>query len=243
MTSSESDLRKSWQKATWVQLLAIAIGVLPSYILPVMAQLQSDQPLSVKDVSFYSIVLGGIMIVVILLLLRYLCDERIRDLNLREGKWWKDILVGIGLSALTLASLILLSNPINSMFPSEPQSGMGDFFNEMVENPWLFAMIMGPMLIIGASVFEELTRVFLLTRLWNISSKKEWKWMAVILSAVLFGLGHMYQGPAGVVLTGISGLIMAIYYLIFGRVAPMMVAHYLHDALQFAMIYIMANAS
>jgi membrane protease YdiL (CAAX protease family) len=223
-------------------LLAIAIGVLPSYVLPVMAQLQSDQPLSVKDVSLYSMAFGGIMIVVILLLLRYLCGERIRDLNLREGKWWKDILVGIGLSALTLASLILLSNPINSMFPSEPQSGMGDFFSEMVENPWLFAMITGPMLIIGAGVFEELTRVFLLTRLWNISSKKEWKWMTVILSAVLFGLGHMYQGPAGVIMTGISGLIMASYYLLFGRVASMMVAHYLHDALQFAMIYIMANA-
>jgi membrane protease YdiL (CAAX protease family) len=223
-------------------LLAIAIGVLPSYVLPVMAQLQSDQPLSVKDVSLYSMAFGGIMIVVILLLLRYLYGERIRDLNLREGKWWKDILVGIGLSALTLASLILLSNPINSMFPSEPQSGMGDFFSEMVENPWLFAMITGPMLIIGAGVFEELTRVFLLTRLWNISSKKEWKWMTVILSAVLFGLGHMYQGPAGVIMTGISGLIMASYYLLFGRVASMMVAHYLHDALQFAMIYIMANA-
>ena len=243
MTSYESDLRKPWQKATWVQLLAIAIGVLPSYILPVMVQLQSDQPLSVKGASIYSMVLGGIMIVVILLLLRYLCGERIRDLNLREGEWWKDILVGIGLSALTLASLILLNNPIHSMFPSEPQSGMGDFFSEMVQNPWLFAMIMGPMLIIGAGVFEELTRVFLLTRLWNISSTKVWKWMAVIFSAVLFGLIHIYQGPAGAIMTGISGLIMAIYYLFFGRVTSMMVAHYLHDALQLAMIYIVANAS
>jgi membrane protease YdiL (CAAX protease family) len=208
-----------------------------------MAQLQSDQPLSVKDVSLYTLVFGGIMIVVILLLLQYLCGERIRDLNLREGKWWKDILVGIGLSTLTLASLILLSNPIYSMFPSEPQSGMGDFFSEMVENPWLFALIVGPMLIIGAGVFEELTRVFLLTRLWNISSKKAWKWVAVILSAVLFGLMHIYQGPAGAIMAGISGLIMAIYYLSFGRVASMMVAHYLHDALQLAMIYFMANAS
>jgi hypothetical protein len=46
----------------------------------------------------------------------------------------------------------------------------------------------------------------------------------------------------GDTLSGIFGLIMASYYLLFGRVASMMVAHYLHDALQFAMIYIMANA-
>lgn len=223
-------------------MLAIAIGVLPSYILPIMAQSQSDQPLSVKDTATYSIVMGGIMIVVMLLLLRYLCGERMRDLNLREGKWWKDILVGIGLSALTLASLILLSNPIQSTFPSEPQSGMGDFFSEMVQSPWTFALIMGPMLIIGAGVFEEMTRVFLLTRLWKISPNKEWKWITVILSAVLFGFAHMYQGPAGVIMTGISGFIMAIYYLFFGRVASMMVAHYLHDAVQIAIIYFMANA-
>jgi membrane protease YdiL (CAAX protease family) len=243
MTSNESDLRKPWQKAIWVQLLAIAIGVLPSYIPTIMVQLQNDQPLSVKDVLLYSTVLGGIMIIVMLHLLRYLCGERIRDLNQKEGKWWKDILVGIGLSALTLASLILLSNPISSMFPSEPQSGLEDFFSEMVRNPWVFALIMGPMLIIGAGVFEELTRVFLLTRLWNISSNKVWKWMAVILSAVLFGLIHIYQGPAGVIMTGISGLIMAIYYLYFGRVTAMMIAHYLHDAFQIAMIYTMANMS
>ena len=242
MTSYESDLRKPWQKATWVQLLAIAIGVLPSYVPTIMVQLQNDQPLSMKGAFLYSTVLGGTMIIVMLLLLRYLCGERIRDLNQREGKWWKDILVGIGLSALTLASLILLSNPIYSMFPSEPQSGMGDFFSEMVQSPWLFALVMGPVLIIGAGVFEELTRVFLLSRFWNISSNTVWKWMAVILSAVLFGLIHTYQGPAGVIMTGISGLIMATYYLFFGRVTSMMVAHYLHDALQIAMIYIMANA-
>lgn len=224
-------------------MLAISIGVLPSYVLPIMGQLQNDQPLSMKDVFLYSTVLGGTMIIVMLLLLRYLCGERIRDLNQREGKWWKDFLVGIGLSALTLASLILLSNPIHSMFPSEPQSGMGDFFSEMVQSPWLFALIMGPILIIGAGVFEELTRVFLLTRLWNISSNKVWKWMAVILSAALFGLNHIYQGPAGAIMTGISGLIMAIYYLFFGRIAAMMTAHYVHDALQLAIIYVMANAS
>jgi len=198
MTSYESDSRKHWQKATWIQLLAIAIGVLPSYISTILSYLQSGQPLSVKGAVIYSIVLGGIM---------------------------------------------MLSNPIHSMFPSEPQSGSEPFFSEIVQNPWLFALVMGPVLIIGAGVFEELTRVFLLTRLWNISSNKVWKWMAVILSAVLFGLNHIYQGPAGVIMTGISGLIMAIYYLFFGRIAAMITAHYLHDALQLAIIYIMANAS
>jgi membrane protease YdiL (CAAX protease family) len=46
-----------------------------------------------------------------------------------------------------------------------------------------------------------------------------------------------------VVSTGISGLILAIAYHYTGRVIPLMLSHYLHDAVQFAAIYIMANAT
>ena len=97
----------------------------------------------------------------------------------------------------------------------------------------------GPGLLIGAGIYEELTRIFLLSRLWNLWNSRVWRWVTVILSAVLFGLMHLYQGPAGVVSTGISGLILAVYYLKFGRILPMIIAHYLHDAVQFIAAYLM----
>jgi membrane protease YdiL (CAAX protease family) len=106
-----------------------------------------------------------------------------------------------------------------------------------------FGLVMGPVLVIGAGLFEELTRVFLLTRLWNIGSSTVWHWFAIVLSAILFGLIHIYQGPAGVISVGISGLILAVYYHHFGRVISMMLSHYLHDAIQITAIYIMANRS
>ena len=73
------------------------------------------------------------------------------------------------------------------------------------------------MLLIGVGQ-EELTRVFLLSRLWKLSAAIGRQWFGVALSAVIFGLAHLYQGPAGMVSTGISGLIMALYYLIFSRI-------------------------
>jgi hypothetical protein len=51
----------------------------------------------------------------------------------------------------------------------------------------------------------------------------------------------LYQGPAGAVMAGLSGLLMAAFYLCFGRIAPMMLAHYLHDAVQFTIIYLIAT--
>ncbi|OGF68239.1 MAG: hypothetical protein A2Y62_16075 [Candidatus Fischerbacteria bacterium RBG_13_37_8] len=58
------------------------------------------------------------------------------------------------------------------------------------------------------------------------------KLTAVVISACLFGLIHLYRGPVHVGWTAICGLIMALYYLRFGRVAPLILAHYLTNALQ-----------
>ena len=41
--------------------------------------------------------------------------------------------------------------------------------------------------------------------------------------------------------TGISGLILGFFYLRFGRILPLILAHYLHDAVQFAAAYAMFN--
>jgi hypothetical protein len=244
MTSLTISRPKDWQKRTWVQVLAILVGYGSTYIPTILSHLGRDRPLSVKDILFYTTVVGGIGIIVMLLLLRYLCGERVRDLNLRPGTWWKDALVGIGLVVVTLGTHTLLRGPLMRLFPPAPGSGLGDrFFNELIADPVLFGLMIGPGLIIGAGVFEELSRIFLLTRLWNISPSQAGRWFAIVLSAALFGLAHLYQGPAGIVSTGIYGLILAVYYHAFGRVVPMMLSHYLHDAVQFAAIYIVANAS
>lgn len=242
-TSESAGIQKPWQSKNWVQLLAIAVGVLPGYIFTIVFHLRSDESLTMRSVLWYSMGIGGVMTVVMLLLLRFLCGESIRDLNRKPGKWWKDILVGIGLSVLSIAALILLSNPINALFAREPDSGLGKVFNEMTQNPWLFAMFIGPSLIIGAAIFEELSRVFLLSRWWKMSPNKIWQWAGILISVALFGFAHIYQGPAGVVMTGLYGLIMAMYYYFLGRVAALMIAHYLHDALQIALIFIIANAA
>jgi membrane protease YdiL (CAAX protease family) len=227
-----------WQQSTWVQLVALLVGVGPQYISTIFTHLRQGRPLSIKRLFLYTILIGGTMTAVMLLLLRYLCGERIRDLNLQPGRWWLDILVGVGLAVLTLGVKALTDKPINKAFPRKEASGLGTVVDEMVSNPLLFALIIGPMLVFGAGVFEELTRVFMLTRLWNLGSSVAWRWSAVLLSALLFGLIHLYQGPAGVVSTGIFGLILAVYYALFGRVVPMMVGHYLNDAIQFTAVYI-----
>jgi len=46
--------------------------------------------------------------------------------------------------------------------------------------------------------------------------------LVVILSSVLFGLAHAYQGRGGMISTGIFGVLLAIARLGFGSLVPVM---------------------
>jgi hypothetical protein len=238
---AENDQLKTriWKKSKWGYILAILLGAVPAYLVPFYFTTIADSPITPNGILMYTIIWGGIMSLILILILRYVNDEKIRELNLKTGKVWKDILMGLGLMVVTLGFFMLTRNLFTDLFPSQESQGLDPLFEELINNPRFFLLMTGPGLLIGAGIFEELTRVFLLSRFWKIWDKKIWRWVTVVFSAMLFGLMHWYQGPAGVVSTGISGMIMAVFYLRFGRVLPMMIAHYLHDAFQFITIYLM----
>ena len=100
----------------------------------------------------------------------------------------------------------------------------------LIEHPWLRLLWFGPVLWIGVAAFEEVLRVFVLTRLSALWPGGAGRWGAVILSTALAGMTHAYQGPAGIISTGLMGLIAALFYLRRGRIWPLIVSHALYDA-------------
>jgi membrane protease YdiL (CAAX protease family) len=50
-------------------------------------------------------------------------------------------------------------------------------------------------------------------------------WLVVILSSILFGLAHAYQGRSGIVSTGIFGVLLALGRLWLGNLVPVMMWH------------------
>ncbi len=78
-------------------------------------------------------------------------------------------------------------------------------------------------LAITAGVCEEFVyRGFLLAAFSRVSLPA---WVGVILSSVLFGLAHAYQGRAGIVSTGVFGVVLALGRLRFGSLIPVMMWH------------------
>jgi membrane protease YdiL (CAAX protease family) len=55
----------------------------------------------------------------------------------------------------------------------------------------------------------------------------------------MFGLVHIYQGIAGIIGTGLLGLIAGSFYIKYGRVWPLIISHALYDSVQIILALIM----
>jgi membrane protease YdiL (CAAX protease family) len=64
-------------------------------------------------------------------------------------------------------------------------------------------------------------------------------WVGVVLAAVLFGLGHYYKGPVGVVDSGVAGLVLGTAYMLSGRnLWAAVLAHGLIDTYGVVVLYL-----
>jgi membrane protease YdiL (CAAX protease family) len=70
-----------------------------------------------------------------------------------------------------------------------------------------------------AAFGEEISyRGYLLTRAADIGERSTTScWFGIVLVSILFGYGHYYKGPSGMVDSGIAGLILAAAYMLAGR--------------------------
>ncbi|MGA3153687.1 MAG: CPBP family intramembrane glutamic endopeptidase [Streptosporangiaceae bacterium] len=91
-----------------------------------------------------------------------------------------------------------------------------------------------PVLLLSAAhdgILEEILVIgYLLTRLDQLG----WTpWKAILLSAVLRGSYHLYQGFGAFIGNAAMGIIFGILYRRWGRVTPLIIAHTLIDAVAF----------
>ncbi len=70
-----------------------------------------------------------------------------------------------------------------------------------------------------AAFGEEIAyRGYLLTRAADIGRRSTIAyWLGIVFVSILFGYGHYYKGPSGIVDSGIAGLILGTAYMLAGR--------------------------
>ncbi len=218
-------------------IIAISIGVLPIHIWMIWYRLTQTEGFTTNDLIIYPLLFGGASILLILALNKYYLKQPLSVFNPGEGNWWKDILVGLALTAIIFLMVAIERQTLLHWLPraAPPSDEIFELMRRLSESPGLLFLYYGLVLVIGIAIFEEVTRVFLLNNLWAISKNKNWEITAILLTSILIGVVHLYQGWFGIVSIGLKSIVMCLYFYKYRRLWPLVIAHYLYDGIQMAM--------
>ncbi len=125
----------------------------------------------------------------------------------------QSLIVFVAAAAAFAVGAVVMANIVGMPEPAD-MSGY-DFLRG---NLPLFLLCLFGVYIVSSFGEEVIYRAFLINRIAELGSggKAAWR-LAVVLSAIAFGLVHYEWGPAGIVQTGLTGLALGIAYLVVGR--------------------------
>lgn len=180
---------------------------------------------------------GGLLIVVVAILLA------------RRGQSWRhigliaprvaDVPRGILAFAACLGLNMVLVYGLHSVSPEIVEAHserLGIIARQLTSGVSLAGLLV---MLAFVGIYEELfARGFLLQRCRVVLGGT---WLPVLVSSLLFGLGHVYQGWLGVAQTMMIGIVLAVLTLRWGTLWPAIIAHALLDIVSVFLMRSMAQ--
>jgi membrane protease YdiL (CAAX protease family) len=134
----------------------------------------------------------------------------------RPASWIRIVLIALAAAALRIILGDLVIEPLAGHFwppivaPAGAEAITGNIKAALVALllVWTFA-----------ALGEEIGyRGYLLTRAAEVGGRTTAAyWIGIVVVAILFGYGHYYKGPAGILDSGVAGLILGAAYMLSGR--------------------------
>jgi uncharacterized protein len=193
----------------------------------------SRNPLTSRSLSAFEFLLGAFIVIghnvfhVVPNEVIVLCLLGLVSIRLRDGSWaamgltrpasWRRILL-IALVAAMLRILLgqFVIEPVTGFFWPKPITpALANEISGNVINACVALLVVWTFAAFG----EEIAyRGYLLTRAADVGNRSAAAyWIGIVLVSILFGYGHYYKGAAGVVDSGVAGLILGTAYMLAGR--------------------------
>jgi uncharacterized protein len=170
-----------------------------------------------------SVILRDLALVSLVLFFFWRNGEPLEHLGWNFKNGWRDVALGIGLFLPMSFAAALLDHALQAAGFSTPATPLPSFLEARGQAELLVAFFL---VVLVAIVEETIFRGYLLLRFRNLDLGLPW---AALLSAVIFSLGHGYEGTSGVVTVGAMGLTFAVIYLWRQSLVAPMVMHFLQD--------------
>ena len=141
-----------------------------------------------------------------------------RHIGLRwPQSWWKALLLAIAAAALLQIGGQVLVNPITARIWHRAP-GISTVFTDLKFNVKEALKALALIWTFAAFGEEVGYRGYLLNRAADVGNRTRYAYAAgLFVSSVLFGYGHYYKGPAGILQSSYSGLALGAAYLLARR--------------------------
>lgn len=222
--SNSKATRPSKDQFSWTEQL-VEVSVFLFLIVPSMAL--SFFVVKQGSMSFmltaFSTILRDLALVSLILFFIWRNAEPIDWVGWTFRNGWKDIALGLVLFIPLFFGIGLLERALQAGGLSAPSTPLPSFLAARGLAEYLLASLL---VVVVAVAEETIFRGYLILRLKAVTASPA---AAVVLSAVIFSLGHGYEGSAGVVTVGVMGLTFALVYLWRQSLVAPMVMHLLQD--------------
>lgn len=134
----------------------------------------------------------------------------------RPDSWRRIVAIALAAAAVRIVLDLVLIEPVTAMFwpPAVEPAGA----DSVAGNLRIAALALVIVWTFAAFGEEVVYRGYLILRGGEAGGGSAAAYLvAMVLAAILFGYGHYYKGPSGIVSSGIAGLIFGIAYLWSGR--------------------------
>jgi membrane protease YdiL (CAAX protease family) len=158
---------------------------------------------------------------------------------IRPKSWFRTVLMSLGVAFAVLGTVVMIINPIMNALPNLPAQDLSRFDYLTGNLPNLIIQLVN-IWITAAFLEEFMFRGYLMKRIIDLQGKEtKIAWViALVGSAVIFGLVHSQQGSGGMFKVGLIGLVFGLSYLAVGRnLWPLILAHGLIDTLDMVQHY------
>jgi CAAX protease family protein len=193
----------------------------------------STNPLASRALSALELLFGAFIVIghnvfhivpneVIVLSVLGLLSVRLRDGGWsamgfkRPVSWRRIFLIALLAAGVRILFGQFVIEPVTGFFWPAPNAPA--LANEITGNAKIALLALLLVWTVAAFGEEIAYRGYLLTRAADIGRRSTMAyWVGIVLVSILFGYGHYYKGPSGIVDSGIAGLILGVAYMLANR--------------------------
>lgn len=176
------------------------------------------------------VILNDLALVTLVYFFLWHNGEKVLKIGWIPGGFVKEVFIGILLYFPMIYGISFLENLLESAGLPFPKGHIPSFF----EPEGIIQQIAATIMIVVVAFSEEtIFRGYLMLRFKSITNSRA---ATVILSSVIFSIGHGYEGIGGVIIVGIMGALFSIIYLWRKSLVAPIVMHFMQDIFAIVLI-------